>query len=82
MVTTEKFPDDIENTIYEILLSASDSPNGISISDVSQVILQKQIKIEPEKIYMFVQRMCNEGMAEKIDENYYRGVKFDPYYNI
>jgi hypothetical protein len=83
MTTVQKYPDDIENIIYEILAGASNGSQGMSISDIFQVIIQtRKIDIKPEVIYQFMQRMCKEGMAEKINENLYKGIKFDPEFPI
>jgi hypothetical protein len=83
MTTVQKYPDDIENIIYEILASVPEDSNGISISDIFQVIIQtRKIDIKPEAVYQFIQRMCKEGMAEKIIENLYKGIMFDPEFPI
>lgn len=81
--TVQKYPDDIEAILYEILMQASGSSTGLSISDMFQVVTQtNNIDIKPEDIYKFMQRMCKEGMVKKINENSYIGVKFDPEFPV
>jgi Fe2+ or Zn2+ uptake regulation protein len=82
-MTAQQFPDDIENIIYEILMKFTESNKSISVTEVFEVVTNdKQIEIKPQNIYNCLQRMCKEGMAEKMDENIYKGVAFDPSFTL
>jgi hypothetical protein len=83
MTTTQKYPDDIENTIYEILLSAKDSIEGINISSIVEVLFQKtKTKSNPQDIYYMIDRMCKEGMAEKTESNGFKAIIFDGFFDL
>lgn len=83
MITTQKYPDDIENTIYEILLSAKDSIDGLNISYIVDVLFQKtSTKSDPQDIYCMIDRMCKEGMAEKTASNGFKAIVFDSFFDL
>jgi DNA-binding PadR family transcriptional regulator len=83
MTTTQKYPDDIENTIYEILLSAKDSTEGINITSIVDVLFQKtNTKSNPQDIYYMIDRMCKEGMAEKTSSNGFKAIIFDGFFDL
>jgi hypothetical protein len=83
MTTTQKYPDDIENTIYEILLSAKDSIDGLNISSIIEVLFEKtKTKSDPQDIYYMIERMCKEGMAEKTTSNSFKAIIFDGFFDI
>ncbi len=79
MTITSKYPDDFEDVIYQSLLSIPQPQVGISISDLAVIVTQKSsVEIDNEILFRFVQRLCQEGMAEKTSHNLYKAVKFDP----
>lgn len=79
MTIAHKYPDDFEDVIYQSLLAIPNPHNGISIADLSQVLEKKlETEINSEIVFGFIQRLCNEGMAEKIGNNLYKAIKFDP----
>lgn len=79
MTIAHKYPDDFEDVIYQSLLSIPNPSNGISIADLSGMLKKKlDTEIDSEVLFGLIKRLCNEGMAEKIGNNLYKGIKFDP----
>lgn len=82
MLATEKFPEDIENTIYQLLVSDQcRATNGMTLNQVvAKISEQTQTQLEPEPVFRMIRRMCYEGMVmattTKMDK--FVGAKFDP----
>ena len=81
--TSHKYPDDFEEIIYRSMLSMDNKNGVVNLSDVIKTV-GKRVKerIDPEAIYIFVNRMCNEGMVEKVAHNQYKAVQFDPNFSL
>ena len=78
MTVAQKFPEDLEEVIYQVLSSGQGLESGMTIPEVTIVVAEKtKTDVDPEVIFGFVRRMDQEGMVEKISDNKYKGVKFD-----
>ena len=79
MTATQKFPDDFEEIIYSSILDLEKNGEIINLSDIIKLATRKlKQRVEPESIFIFVQRMCKEGMVERISQSQYKAIHFDP----
>lgn len=79
MTIAHKYPDDFEDMIYQSLLSLPPASNGITIPDLANIVKEKiNTDVDHEVLFGFVRRMCQEGLAEKMSDNLYKAIKFDP----
>ena len=83
MTTAHKYPDDFEEIIYRSMLSMEGTGGVVNLSDVIKMV-GKRVKerIDPEHVFIFVNRMCREGMVEKVAHNQYKAVEFDPNFSL
>lgn len=79
MTIAQKFPDDLEDVIYQSLLSEEAAKFGMSVQEIATAVeMATKTAVDPEAIFRFIQRMDCEGMVEKVAANTYKGVKYDP----
>lgn len=79
MPTAQKYPEDIEETIYELLTTGQALADGLTVVQITSSLSEKiKTSLDPEIIFGIIRRMGAEGMVETISGGKYKGVKFDP----
>lgn len=82
-ITTPKYPEDFEMVIYNSMLQMCDENKPVTIGEVIECVKKRvKQKIDPESVFIFVQRMCQEGMVERVSKFEYKPIEFDPNFSL
>ena len=83
MTTAQKYPDDFEDIIYQSMLSMESDNGVVHLPDVIKLVSKRvKAKNNPESVFIFMKRMCEEGMVEKVSHNHYKAIEFDPNFSF